>query len=420
MDKMIILTVDKPLPDGARGALPQGGLSPVAMPSASRAATATVESVASIGVQTAELNEAEQADLDRDPNVYASSPVMPLKLIEPTEASDTNVGPQPATGQATWGVEATGADQSSFDGAGVTVAVLDTGIEKSHPAFDGISIVDGSNYVDFTGEGLHDAGGHGTHCAGTAFGRDVNGTRIGVARGVEDVLIGKVLGDNGGGTDALIAAMDWAVRERANVISMSLGYDFPGLVDRLVNQGNWPVDLATSLGLSIFRQNLDVFNAVLEKIEAIARASGSLGLGDGTLVVAASGNESQADSDPDHRLPASLPSASAGVMSVAALGQGAPGGYSVAGFSNGAVTIGAPGVGVTSAALGGGLVSWNGTSMATPHVAGLAALWFEKERATGPNGLVDRVTAGLIGNADPSQIGGADQYAYGSGMAKAP
>jgi subtilisin family serine protease len=80
-----------------------------------------------------------------------------------------------------------GADTSPFSGDGIVVAVLDTGIDASHPAFEGVDIVQ----KDFTGEGVGDQHGHGTHCAGTIFGRTSEGTRIGVAPGVKKALIGK-------------------------------------------------------------------------------------------------------------------------------------------------------------------------------------------------------------------------------------
>src|SRR5690606_41420985 len=118
-------------------------------------------------------------------------------------------------------------------GEGITVAVLDTGIEASHPAFDGVKVIE----KDFTGSGDGDTNGHGTHCAGTIVGRDVDGTRFGVAQGVSTLLAGKVLGGAGGGTDTIAEAIQWAVAEGANVISKSLGIDFPGFVRRLQDDG---------------------------------------------------------------------------------------------------------------------------------------------------------------------------------------
>jgi subtilisin family serine protease len=98
---------------------------------------------------------------------------MPTALIKPLEVAG-------AAATGAWGIAAVKADTSNFTGDGVVVAVLDTGIDKSHPAFAGVTIVE----QDFSGSGNGDRQGHGTHCAGTIFGRDVSGTRIGIARGV--------------------------------------------------------------------------------------------------------------------------------------------------------------------------------------------------------------------------------------------
>ena len=147
---------------------------------------------------------------------------MPLQLIEPIARSDV----ARPTAASTWGVEAVGAIASIFDGDGVTVSVLDTGIEPGHPAFVGINLL----RKNFTTESDDDIDGHGTHCAGTVFGRDVDGMRIGVARGVKKAIIGKVLGNGGGSSETLVNAIQWSVQNGANVISMSLGLDFPGYV----------------------------------------------------------------------------------------------------------------------------------------------------------------------------------------------
>lgn len=102
------------------------------------------------------------------------------------------------------------------------------------PAFRGITLIQENFTPDPDGDDRH---GHGTHCAGTIFGRDVDGERIGVARGVETALIGKVLDRHGrGSTAGVLRGMQWAEDQGANVISLSLGFDFIALVESLENE----------------------------------------------------------------------------------------------------------------------------------------------------------------------------------------
>jgi subtilisin family serine protease len=305
-----------------------------------------------------------------------------------------------------------GADTSLFSGAGVKVAVLDTGIDPDHSAFADVSL----EMKNFTGgpDTAPDGNGHGTHCAGTVFGRDVDGQRIGVAPGVTDALIGKVLADNGGGSsEMLFDGMQWAQREGARVISMSLGFDFPGLVERLIDDG-WPELLAGSVALEAYRGNLRVFDAIMGMFRAMAEFDG------GTVVVAASGNESRREVDPNFEVSASLPSAAEGIISVGALAEG-NNGLTVANFSNTNPVLSAPGVGVVSAEPGGGLVSLNGTSMACPHVAGLAALWWEWLDAAPIPQTHKAVKARLRATALTSVFApGVDVTDRGDGLAQAP
>ena len=326
---------------------------------------------------------------------------MPLKLIEPFDEPDA----LPAAG-VTWGVEAVGALESPMTGAGITVAVLDTGIEPDHPAFAGIEVVE----KDFTGEGNGDTHGHGTHCAGTIAGRDVDGTRFGVAQGVTRLLAGKVLGGEGGGTDTIAAAIQWAVDEGAHIISMSLGIDFPGFVRRLQDAG-WEVEPATSRALAAYRDNLRLLEALASFVTA------SFEFGRSAILVAAAGNESERAAPEPYTIDVAPPAASLGFISVAALGQAGTD-LEVAPFSNTGATVAGPGVGVTSAGLGGGLRTMSGTSMATPHVAGVAALWAERLVAeTGsvdPNLLSDR----LVGNA--VTVAGLAFADGGAGLVRAP
>src|SRR5262245_48154406 len=115
--------------------------------------------------------EPDRGTAKDDPSVVATAPTMPMCLFRPTATRE------PAVNETAWGISAIRADRSRHDGSGVKVAILDSGIDGSHPAFAGVNL----NIRDFTGEGNADVIGHGTHCAGTVFGRDVNGMRIGVA-----------------------------------------------------------------------------------------------------------------------------------------------------------------------------------------------------------------------------------------------
>jgi subtilisin family serine protease len=343
--------------------------------------------------------------LVRDRDVVAVAPSIPVRLIEPAAL---NVLAGPSANGSTWGVTAVGADTSRFTGNGVTVAILDTGIDSTHPAFAGVTIVE----EDFTGSGNGDTQGHGTHCAGTVFGRDVNGTRIGVARGVSKALIGKVLGPGGGASEQIVRAIQWAVEGGASVISMSLGIDFPGYVASLVNSG-WPAEQATSYALEGYRANVQLFERLAGLVRTMGMFSG------GAIIVAAAGNESMRGGNPTFEIAVSPPAVAEGVISVAAVGQQG-GGFGIAPFSNTGANIAGPGVGILSAGLGGGLASMSGTSMATPHVAGVAALWAERIRSDGALVTPQLLTARLVGSALNSVMGNEDPSDYGAGMVQAP
>ncbi|MBY3214302.1 S8 family serine peptidase [Rhizobium laguerreae] len=338
---------------------------------------------------------------------------MPLRLIAPTARAEA------APGGDNWGLAAVGATRGGqFDGAGVSVAVLDTGIDAGHEAFRGI-VLGPDNVVDFTGEGSDDVDGHGTHCAGTIFGRPVEGANIGVAPGITRVFIGKVIGQRQSSSKMLFNAMDWAASSGPQVISMSLGFDFPGMVGSLTDD-NWPIELATSHALSAFRGNLDVFDAIMAKIDALARAGAGIAGASGAIVVAATGNESRVDTDSKFRLAASLPAAARGIFAVGALGRLSDDRLKLANFSNGGAALCAPGVDILSARAGGGLATMSGTSMATPHVAGIAALWCQALARPGRINLPQAVGARLLATAQTRVIEGYDAAACGDGIARGP
>lgn len=237
--------------------------------------------------------------------------------------------------QSTWGLKATQVHTGRYAGRGVKVAVLDTGMDLQHPDFEGRSVASQS-FVP--GESVEDGQGHGTHCIGTAGGNeDLNGRRYGVA-GQSTLYAGKVLGNSGSGyTSWILAGMEWAVDNQCQVISMSLGNTVP-------------------------------------TPSTAYETAGRRALQNGCLIVAAAGNHGPR--------PVGQPANSPSIMAVAALDPC----LEVAGFSSpsgtapGAnVDIAAPGVGVYSSVPlnRGRYATFNGTSMATPHVAGVAALYAE-------------------------------------------
>jgi subtilisin len=278
--------------------------------------------------------------------------------------------------RVTWGLQATRADVSRFSGRGIKLAVLDTGLDLAHPDFAGRT-VETESFI--SGETVQDRHGHGTHCVGTACGIRQPGVlpRYGVAPDA-DIFVGKVLSDRGSGTDgSILAGIRWAVRNGCHVISMSLGAEvLPG------------------------QQHSLVFETLAQR--ALQR---------GTLIIAAAGNDSYR---PDMIKPVSHPANCPSIMAVGALDQH----LRVAGFSNGtarsAVDIAAPGVAVRS--------SWpqptlyraiNGTSMATPHVAGVAALIAEADPGARATTLARRLLASV------RQVGGSPG-AVGRGLVQAP
>lgn len=374
-------------------------------PSGPRAGAAAA-SAAALKVETDRMAPAAARAMLQNKRVAAVAPVLPMKLIAPVGERNVPIAaPQAAT---LWGLDAVGALTSPFDGSGIVVAVLDTGIDPTHEAFQrhGLEL----ERRNFTDAGPDDDNGHGTHCAGTIFGGAVGGTRIGVAPGVSRAMIGKVLGGNGGGSDQIAQAIQWAVNGGAHVISMSLSIDFPGYVQRLLNDG-LPADVATSLALEGYRANILFFERLASFVSARSL------LAQPSLLVAAAGNENRQGAE--FEIGVSPPAVSDGIISVAALGQ-TPAGLTVAPFSNTGARLSGPGVDIVSARHGGGLVSMDGTSMAAPHVAGVAALWAQK--LFSENRLVgNEWGARLMASGTSSALkAGFDPTDIGTGLVRAP
>ncbi|WP_109474154.1 S8 family peptidase [Ornithinimicrobium cavernae] len=268
---------------------------------------------------------------------------------------------------------------AGFDGAGTTVAVLDTGFDPDHPDLAGQVV--GSS--DFSGTGIVDGHGHGTHVASTVAGTGIGSEAgyVGVAPGA-DLLIGKVMTNDGTGEGSwLIDAMEWAAAEGADVVNMSLSTE------------------------------------VTDGTDPISQAVNQLSAQTDTLFVATSGNTGE------ELLSTRAPGSADSALSVAAVDKA----DAMAWFSSRGPRFGdyalkpdlaAPGVDIVAARAAGTTlgqpvddlyVAASGTSMAAPHIAGAAALL--KQARPGWDG--ERLKEALMSSS--LELTGASVYDAGSG-----
>ncbi|MBB4676033.1 S8 family serine peptidase [Crossiella cryophila] len=276
-------------------------------------------------------------------------------------------------------VGAPAAWQAGFDGTGGTVAVLDTGIDDTHPDLAG-KVVEHKNFSD--APAAEDKHGHGTHVASTIAGSGAasGGAKKGVAPGAK-LLSGKVLNDGGSGSESgIIAGMEWAAG-KAKVVSMSLG--------------GGPTDGTDPMSVAVNRISADT----------------------GALFVIAAGNSGFGGQET-----VSSPGTADSALTVAAVDkqdQLAPFSSKGPRFGDHALKpdIAAPGVAISAAkansAGGERYVSANGTSMATPHVAGAAAILAQRN----PKWTPAQLKTALMQTAKP--LNGISTYDQGAGRLEA-
>ncbi len=280
-------------------------------------------------------------------------------------------------------------------GKGVKIGILDTGVDAKHPDLEGKV----KNWAEFDslgnqvpGSEPHDTGEHGTHCAGTLTGGNESGRFIGMAPEAE-LAVGMVIDAGKGGTDAqVLAGIDWAVEQEVDVISMSLG--------GLVMDPETPPTYTEAI-LTCRQAGIPIIVAIGNEGEQTSGSPGndlfalSIGATDPTDRVAGfSGGRTQVIYESDYISEDYLP-----------LPYSKP-------------DISAPGVAVYSSVPGGNWKAMNGTSMATPHVAGSIALLLSatdiKNKEDGANRvyLVHDIICGAVDEMGES----GQDHRYGFGL----
>ncbi|MDR7419258.1 MAG: S8 family serine peptidase [Armatimonadota bacterium] len=304
-----------------------------------------------LGVMLGTVTRAGLAALRADPRVRAVTGTPPLSLVRPPRVAAARLA-----ARRTWGIEAMNIPalwQQGLTGRGVLVGHLDTGVDGRHPVLRGAI----ATFAEFDALGRerrpaprpYDTDDHGTHTAATIAGRPVNGRAVGVAPGAH--LASAIVIEGGDVVARVLGGMDWAVAQGVRILNMSLGFR------------GWWEDFRPVTRLLRARNILPVF---------------------------AVGNEGPGTS----RSPGNYSEA----LSVGAFDEDG----AVADFSSSqrfrrlrdpiVPDLVAPGVNVISARPGGRYLAMDGTSMATPHIAGLAALLLQAK----PDATETRVERAIL------------------------
>ncbi|WP_158578666.1 S8 family serine peptidase [Spongiactinospora rosea] len=270
--------------------------------------------------------------------------------------------------------------KSGYTGAGVRVAVLDTGVDAAHP--DLVGQVEAAQSL-VAGSDAADRFGHGTHVAAIIAGTGAasGGARKGVAPGAR-LLSGKVLGDDGAGHESwAIAGMEWAVRRGADVVNLSFG----GCCGDGTDPMSVAVDTLTETEDVLFvaaAGNRGQYG--MQYIDSPAAATKALAVGAVDRRDRLTPFSSRGPRHADHAVKPDLTAPGAAIVSARAAGTG----------------LGTPVDDHYTAA--------DGTSMAAPHVAGAAALLAQARPDLGATGLKDTLTS-------TASDGGARWFEQGAG-----
>ena len=309
-----------------------------------------------LGIMYGTVDREGLAGLQSAPEVSRISAALQPSLIRPVARSAATLRTT-----TTWGIRAVGAQElwaAGLSGKDVKVAHLDTGVDADHPSLSGAIAA----YAEFDiagtpldGAAPHDTDldeGHGTHTAATIAGRAVGRHHVGVAPGV--ALYAATVIEGGDVIARILAGMDWAVGEGVRVLSLSLGIrgyvtDFLGIVDVLRDSGVLPIVAVGNEGPGTSRSPGNYPRVI------------SVGYYNAREVVA--------DDSSSQRFPRRSQPLVPDVV--------------------------APGEDIISAAPGGGWRTLSGSSMAVPHVTGIAALLLEAH----PTATVNRLERAIQGSA---------------------
>jgi len=347
-------------------------------------------------------------ELAKNPSVVKIFENFEVRIVEPVYREESEYKADQVSSWGIFKIRAPEAWALGITGEGIRIAVLDTGVDVSHPALAGkmLSVIPGDPYypggwMEFDSNGNpvrstpHDTHGHGTHTSGTALGGNTNDILIGVAPGAT-LMHGLVLPGGGGSFAQVLAGMQWTVNPF--YLTPDGQRIYTGLPAHVVSM---------SWGASEYYSN-----DLLPAIEAMLLAN--------IIPVAAIGNDG-----PGYT---SNPGNIWGTFGIGATDIN----DNVASWSSGKVVtwpsppatwpffdmypstyikpdLSAPGVSITSAVPGGGYEAWSGTSMATPHVSGTVALmlqaagWFNYDVPDIPEKIYLALNSTAIDFGDPGQ-----------------
>lgn len=317
----------------------------------------------------------------------------PVGPAGPTLAAGDDPMPEYDT---TYGLDHIGAtdvwDEHGTQGEGVTVTVLDTGIDADHPDLDLVEwqeFDDDGNKID---SDPFDEGDHGTHVSGTVAGGDGSGTHVGVAPGVE-LHHGGVLTDSSGTFSAVVGGIQWAVEEDADVVTMSLGVQDGGFINMLLD----PIYNAENAGTTVIGSS---GNCGPECSSTPGNTWDGIGVGasNDEFGIRSSSSGQVVDTDDDWSSPP----------------EHYPGGYVIP-------AVAAPGASVYSTEPGDDYGYKSGTSMAAPHVAGAVALIEGAvDRELSPGEIKDALEETAWKPADWDEPEDERDIRYGSGIIDVP